>query len=658
MIRRLLVVVAFVFVALPALAGLEIITPKPAPELQAGDGRYLTLVVGNSNYNALPPLQNPTNDAEAVAELFSRLGHDVVLLTNANEDVFRDALRTVEQRAPEYEQVMFYYAGHGMAYDRTNYLFATDFVCKQKEECQAKLKEDAINMDEVVESLSEAAEIFIAIFDACRDDPFDLASSDGDLNGLVRPAEFDTNTMLVYSTSPGAVAMDGAGSFSPFAEAFLEAVYATPTAEIGDTLRLVRQKVVRTTEGQQVPWSEDSLIQQVSFSVAAVVPPVEPEPEPQINTVSIQPPAGIDSEAPCDPSVSSPYQRFTAAAAFDALGPEPGKQALNRWLEGHHNICGIENLIDRAMSRYQSILVHNMQIAALSVGPDGKGGEVQSRRLTPPEDSPLGTPGRRLSLLIGINDYEALPDPGTPGPLKDLRYAENDAHDFERLLRGGRLGEWNVKPMIGAKARRLPVVTAMRQLLLRAEENDIVLVFFSRHGSYDRYDEEDVYLMLSDSVEDNVESGLPIADLENWVRKSKARQVIFVLDACRSGYSSAGSKGQTDARTGLTYDALLTNQLLDAPNRIFLTSSSADQLSWEDTDLQNGVFTHFLIKALDGESHDSIPNRFVDLKEVFDYTHEQVFQHSSRTTWMDVQEPQMREISGKSVSGFALAYRD
>ena len=81
-------------------------------------------------------------------------------------------------------------------------------------------------------------------------------------------------------------------------------------------------------------------------------------------------------------------------------------------------------------------------------------------------------------------------------------------------------------------------------------------------------------------------------------------------------------------------------------------------MSWEDTDLQNGVFTHFLIKALEGESRDSIPNSFVDLKEAFEYTHEQVFQHSSRMTWMDVQEPQMREISGKSVSGFALAYRD
>lgn len=607
--------------------------PRPDAAQTVPQAAYLTLVVGNSNYDHLGRLVNPSNDAREMARLFEEFGHEVILLLDADRASLMRAVRRVERAAPRAEVVTFYYAGHGASRDGVNYLFPADFDCDNAD-C---IDREAINMNEVVYRLEAAAPVFFGIFDSCRDNPF----ASGETNrGLALVEGLSGDTMLVYATAPGAVALDGTTGNSPFTGALIDALRNDPTAPAETTLRRVRQDVVAVTDGMQVPWTSSSLTREISLAAPAVTTvPTGDEPSP-VASVEALPQA----------------LRVQATLAFDALGSAPDRDELVAWLDTYGGLPGLETLVDLALSRLTNLAARDFDVAAVVEADGGKGGTV-FRNLPAPQDSPLGMPGRRTALVVGINDYAQLPDhEASDLPLRDLRFAENDARDFDLLLRTGRLGRWEIDRLIGPAANQFAVTSSLKRLLLSATDSDILLVFFSGHGSTDAVEQSDVFLMLQDSFQDHAESGLTIRTLERWMKLSRARQIVFIIDACKSGYSAAGAKGG-GRRSHFTNDALLTEQLLDSPNRIFLTSSTGDQTSWEDATLGNGIFTHFLVRALRGESPERVANGFVDLAEAFEFTLQGVREYSRRHPAMSEQEPSLRETSGNSISDFPIAFR-
>ena len=69
--------------------------------LQAGPAyaKRVALVIGNADYK-VGPLQNPVNDATAVAEAFLKLGFEkVILKRNLGAEAFRAALREIAREA-------------------------------------------------------------------------------------------------------------------------------------------------------------------------------------------------------------------------------------------------------------------------------------------------------------------------------------------------------------------------------------------------------------------------------------------------------------------------------------------------------------------------------------------------------------------------------
>jgi hypothetical protein len=83
-------------------------------------------VIGNADYK-VGPLQNPVNDAAAVARAFEGLGYDkVVLKQNLDIDRFRTALMEISREATGAEQGVVYFAGHGVEAGGRNYLVPVD----------------------------------------------------------------------------------------------------------------------------------------------------------------------------------------------------------------------------------------------------------------------------------------------------------------------------------------------------------------------------------------------------------------------------------------------------------------------------------------------------------------------------------------------------
>ena len=83
----------------------------------------------------------------------------------------------------------------------------------------------------------------IFILDACRTNPFDP-------NGAHGLSRIDSNASLFvsYATSPGAVALDGAGHNSPYTK-YLSEWIATPNLSIEDTFKRTLKGVYVDTHG-------------------------------------------------------------------------------------------------------------------------------------------------------------------------------------------------------------------------------------------------------------------------------------------------------------------------------------------------------------------------------------------------------------------------
>jgi uncharacterized caspase-like protein len=116
LIGHLLLALAALLLALPTA------TAQPAP------GTRVALVVGVSDYQYVPRLPNPANDAREVARRLERFGFQVERLSGprVSKGEFDDALLRLRQRAAQADVVVVYFAGHGIELGGQNYLLPSD----------------------------------------------------------------------------------------------------------------------------------------------------------------------------------------------------------------------------------------------------------------------------------------------------------------------------------------------------------------------------------------------------------------------------------------------------------------------------------------------------------------------------------------------------
>ena len=78
-------------------------------------GRYHALVIGINDYQHLPRLETAVNDATAVADLLrQKYGFEVTLLLNPTGDRMVRTLDELRRTLTERDNLLIYYAGHGI----------------------------------------------------------------------------------------------------------------------------------------------------------------------------------------------------------------------------------------------------------------------------------------------------------------------------------------------------------------------------------------------------------------------------------------------------------------------------------------------------------------------------------------------------------------
>jgi tetratricopeptide (TPR) repeat protein len=232
-------------------------------EREKARARRVALALGNSAYHPLDPLDNPRNDAAAMAKAFEALDFTVFRGTDLNRAQTFDMLARFKHAAREAETAIFFFAGHGLQFNEVNYLAPID--------ADTGNLETFINLQSLMEELQAARGVRILIVDACRTRPeaqLAEAPPTGRAVTLVRgglartePRKVPRGMFIAFAAAPGESADDGVRLNSPFTAALLKHLF-TPDLELRRLFTRVRAEVVADTNDKQTPEVVDRLLQE------------------------------------------------------------------------------------------------------------------------------------------------------------------------------------------------------------------------------------------------------------------------------------------------------------------------------------------------------------------------------------------------------------
>lgn len=224
--------------------------------------KRVALIVGNSSYQTVPQLPNPSRDATSVAKMFRDAGFDSVdVQLNVGNLEFKRAIRKFETTADQADIAVVYYAGHGLEIGGTNYLIPTDARLASDRDAD----DEAILLERLVSSADGAKRLRLVILDACRDNPFTTSmrrerkvANRAVAAGLGKVEPTSTDTLIAYAAKAGSTADDGDGQHSPFTTAILKNL-TVPGLDVRLAFGRVRDEVLKITSSRQEPFVYGSL---------------------------------------------------------------------------------------------------------------------------------------------------------------------------------------------------------------------------------------------------------------------------------------------------------------------------------------------------------------------------------------------------------------
>ncbi len=213
------------------------------------------------------------------------------------------------------------------------------------------------------------------------------------------------------------------------------------------------------------------------------------------------------------------------------------------------------------------------------------------------------------ALVVGVSKYEHMPR---------LRYTDDDAYRmyaFFKSPEGGALPADQISVLIDEEATRNNIIQAMQNLFLKADESDVVILYFSGHGLQGSFIPIDY---------NGYENKLRHDEIKMIMDQSSAKNKICLADACYSGsfVQAKNIKNQLP----LYYHQLGKSK----SGAAFMMSSSSGEVSLEGSSIRQGVFSHYLMRGLAGEA-DTNGDHTVVLSELFDFVHDGVSEYTANS---------------------------
>jgi len=250
------------------------------------------------------------------------------------------------------------------------------------------------------------------------------------------------------------------------------------------------------------------------------------------------------------------------------------------------------------------------------------------------EDTAAPGPLRqKYALLVGVGKFREK-------AINPLKYPAKDARDFYNYLTsrsGGNFRQENVTLLTDSGATRASVLGALNRIKAAARPDDLVLLYFSSHGTPPNINGS-VNIVTYDTVvkprQAIWDSSLTDEILGDFIQSVQAKRLVVVLDTCYAsgaykrvdGFLPTGGKslGIEEEGQGMSQhmakkllgakDLLLTDELADGPaagdgwGRVLLSASGPEEKSWESENLRNSFFTHYFVDGL--KKHGNVKQAF------------------------------------------------
>lgn len=208
------------------------------------------------------------------------------------------------------------------------------------------------------------------------------------------------------------------------------------------------------------------------------------------------------------------------------------------------------------------------------------------------------------ALVIGISTYTHMPV---------LKYSDDDAYRMYAFLKspeGGALRDDNIRMLIDEEATRKNIKNAMTELFMNAGPDDLVLMYYSGHGL------KDCFLPIDF---DRYNNKLFHEEINEILKQSPAKYKLCIADACHSGGLAMKGGNPTDEFSDEQVISTYYNNLAQSnAGTALILSSKLEEISLESSGLRQGVFSHFLIRGLEGEADRNI-DKIVTVTELFDF---------------------------------------
>ncbi len=165
----------------------------------------LALVIGNDQYTSVVRLKNARNDAKLISGVLKQAGFEVTLTMDVGRDQFWRAIDSFKARINKGDEVVFYFAGHGVQIGSNQLLLPTDI---KEARSEAELLRDGVPLVDVQDALKDAR-VAVLLIDACRDNPFPKQGtrSLGGTRGL-SPPEPSNGQVIMMSAGRNQKALD------------------------------------------------------------------------------------------------------------------------------------------------------------------------------------------------------------------------------------------------------------------------------------------------------------------------------------------------------------------------------------------------------------------------------------------------------------------
>lgn len=213
----------------------------------------VALVIGNAEYT-IGRLKNPVNDAIAMEKKLISLGFKVQRVDNLKKGQIGRMLAAFGNSIQPGDDVLVFYAGHGLQVNGMNYLPAVDADIQVEED----VPQNSLSLNAMLEKLEKSqAGVKLVFLDACRNNPYRWSRSTD--RGLARVSTTIGGTLIQYATSPGNIANDGQGENGSYTSALLSLI-DTPSITVEAMMKKVANKVANSSNKKQIPWSEGNLL--------------------------------------------------------------------------------------------------------------------------------------------------------------------------------------------------------------------------------------------------------------------------------------------------------------------------------------------------------------------------------------------------------------